>query len=130
MWFADKILLDRIKDLERTIEVLTGANGILERELEKSQSSERELKEKIFEFTGLTHTTSPIQKEINRDPIRLTKQVSWPNIRNTLEIKARENYWASKKKDQEASDGVTEKIDELEKAIHLQTNGDKDASQK
>ena len=123
MWPFDKLLYSRVQNLERTVEVLTGANGVLERELERSRNQEQLLLAKIFEFTGLNKTS---QGEvggalIRQEPIKIgNKGIPWPKIKEELEIKAKREYWENKQKQKE-------QIEKIEKEI-LSGNNDGEVS--
>lgn len=123
MWLFDRILVNRIRDLERTVEILTGANSVLSQELEKAQHNEAHLLEKIFNITGVNRFSNNGHQEQTKssDPIRLTNRPkSWPELRQNLETQSKIQYWENKKA-QEAIDkkekrvASPEEIDKLEK---------------
>lgn len=117
MWPFDSILFNRVKDLERTIEVLTGANSILTQELERNKLKEELLLEKIFNFTGLNQQgriNTGVRKE--QQPINIGKKAGlWPQLKENLELKAREEYWA-KKSTQESVNSLERKVMDKEDA--------------
>ncbi len=116
--FFDKILLNRIKDLERTIEVMTGREQVLVKELERSQKREEDLLQKIFNLTGVNSSSNGNRNEhASVASMKIGgKSSSWPTIRENLELKAREEYWSRKNKEQEIQkDSLIEDVEKLEK---------------
>jgi len=118
------ILLDRIKDLERTIESLQGANSILERELSRANGEKDKLLNKLFEVTGINkreREPAPQQPVVNFSRMARTGK-NWAEVRATLENNALEKYWEQKKQVQEEKDkkaGLTldPKIENFEKEL-------------
>lgn len=102
----------RIRDLERTIEIMTGANSVLSQQLEKAQLNEERLKEKIFEITGVSHSPkTPVQTSTaSLKPINIDRRVEWAKLKDDLETKTRMEYWEEKKR-------KAEELDKLEKEI-------------
>jgi len=118
MWPFDTVLTNRIHDLERTVEIITGANSVLTTELERSKFNEANLLEKIFNLTGVNNVRSNTTKPAEtRQPISFGKKsTSWPQLKENLELKAREEYWNNKKKEASSEKGSTE-LDSLEKDV-------------
>ena len=101
----------RIRDLERSLEIITGANSILVQQLEKSQMNEEKLREKIFEMTGISRgTAKPQTSAASLNPINMGKRIEWAKLKEDLETKARSEYWEEKKR-------KAEEIDKLEKEV-------------
>lgn len=124
MWPFDKILLSRIHDLERTIEMVNGANCVLEKELNDSKLREANLLDKIFNITGVNRiSNNGHQKDETKstDPIRLTNRSrSWPEVRQSLETQSRAKYWEDKKEREEIKSRKSsspEQIDQLEQDV-------------
>src|SRR3972149_6103450 len=98
MWPFDYIKTIRIHDLERTIEILTGANQILTQQLENAQFNEKYLQNKIFDITGVNSQSIPSSSQNRKEPISVGKNIrSWSKTKQDLELKAREEYWNKKK---------------------------------
>ena len=118
MWPFDTVLTNRIIDLERTVEIITGANSVLTTELERSKFNEANLLEKIFNLTGVNNVQRNDTKSTEaRQPIHFGKKsTSWPQLKENLELKAREEYWNNKKKEASSEKGSTE-LDSLEKDV-------------
>lgn len=111
---TNRMLQDRIKDLERTVEVITGANNVLTVELKEAKDREAKLLDKIFEVTGLNHRNQTV-RDVPRNPIPLTKRnESWPQMRENLETQAKKEYWEKKKASQSQDQGA---LDILEKEV-------------
>jgi len=130
VWPFDKILEARIRELERTIEIVTGANNILERELGRSQSQETFLLTRLLEIGGLAPKTPFADPGFSRQrPVAMGgKTANWRDLQQNLEMKAREEYWEQRKKEQEAKEKVNQgseffatdrrrEMDEIEKKI-------------
>lgn len=116
MWPFDKILIKRIRDLERSLEIMTGANEVLSRELDRAQTNEADLLDKIFTITGVNRVTPPRPTEGPQDKVRIGgRSTSWPHLRENLETKAREEYWEKKKTQVESTPEEKAKLDKLEK---------------
>ena len=97
MWPFDTILRNRIKDLERTVEILTGANGVLTQTLENAIFDKDQLLNKLFEITGLNSSYSPRSSSSGTERIQIGKKgIPWPQVKENLELKAREEYWRKK----------------------------------
>ena len=111
MWPFNSILLDRIKNLERTVEILTGANQVLTEQLNLSQVREANLLDKIFSITGVNRTAPTSSNKETQAPIRVSKRVEWPKLKENLELEARKEYWAKKKEQTEVG------IEGLEKEV-------------
>ena len=116
MWPFDNILRNRIRDLERTVEILTGANGVLTQTLERAIIDKDQLLNKLFEITGLNSSSLPRSESSGTARIQVgRKGVTWPQVKENLELKAREEYWA--KKEAERFKDKETPIEELEKEI-------------
>jgi len=118
MFPFDTILTNRIHDLERTVEIITGANSVLTNELERSKFNEANLLEKIFNLTGVNNIQRNDTKPAEiRQPIKFGKKsTSWPQLKDNLELKAREEYWSNKKKEA-SSDHSDSELSKLEKDV-------------
>lgn len=111
----NKVLSSRVHDLERQVEMMTGANQILTSELDYSKRDNEMLLSKIFDFTGLNNKEK-VRIEIPQQPINIgSGKKSWPAIKENLEIKARADYWEKKKAESENKPNDT--INELEKEV-------------
>lgn len=122
MWPFDKVLLGTIASLEKSNEVLIGVNSILERELKKSEDREKILQDKLFEVTGINKSQQIPISVGPQKPINLHKKTSnWFDVKNSLEIKAREEYWNQKKLKEDkpiyTDDG--DSVENLEKEIGI-----------
>lgn len=94
---------NRIKDLERLVESLTGEGNILRESLQRAQLKEDELLNKIFELTGVNKKSSVIQDKPPSDQfISMGKRgTPWNQVRAKLEKDSLEAYWQQKKLEQE-----------------------------
>lgn len=122
MFSTYKTLQNRIRELELLNETLLGKNYILERELDKAQNDALEFRMKLFEVIGLG-PMKPLAPEIQgpkiqRDPIQVgnRKTPSWPQVRETLEVQARREYWEKKNKKPEDKN-LEGELDKLEKEV-------------
>lgn len=107
MWPFDKLLVNKMNDLERTVEVLTGANQVLQRELDDTKIREANLLDKIFNITGVNRYSPNIPTNQSRDPISIgNRGKPWPQVRHALEVEAKEKYWREKKEKQEKQDNI------------------------
>jgi len=110
---TNKTLRNRIHDLERTIEILTGTNNILERELGESKGKEERLLEKVFQVAGISDKKSQDIK-VPPSPDNFIsmgrKGLPWAKAREVLETKALENYWEAKKAAEESKGKVEESM--------------------
>lgn len=113
MWPFDKLLTNRIKELEHTVAVLEHTNVIISQELVRTRENEADLLNKIFTITGVNRIVTPVPQKhtTSTEPIKMGgSRKSWPELKDALEVKSKEEYW-SKKKDN------TEQIDKLEKDL-------------
>ena len=102
MWPFDKILEARIKELERTVEIVSGANSVLERELGRAQSQETFLMTRLLEIGGLAPRTLQNNYSGPKAPIQMQGKVAgWSQMRQNLEDNSRREYWEKKKRDQD-----------------------------
>src|SRR5437016_4187677 len=88
-----EITQNRIHDLERTVEIITGQNQILTQQLEHFQASEASLLDKIFTYTGIIKENRTQSMNEIRTPININRKVEWPKVKQDLELKARQAYW-------------------------------------
>jgi hypothetical protein len=105
MWPFDKLLTNRISDLEKQVELITGQNQILTSQLEMAQAERVDLLNKIFAITGVIKFNRPISEDesVKREPIPISKRsVGWPQMKQNLEVQARAEYWEKKAKEKEA----------------------------
>lgn len=119
MWPFDLILENRVKDLEKSLELTIGYNTVLRNQLERSENREEQLLQKIFELTGINK--SPVSSPTHTgEAIQLNKiGKSWPKIKENLELKSRQEYWERKQKEKEVQNQNSEKIEQLEKEVEV-----------
>lgn len=118
MWPFDKILVARIKELERNVESLIGQNTVLNRELERAQLKEDDLLERLLTLTGANPTATTPRREVPANPISLGRnRQPWSQVRGILENEAKEKYWESKKKEQDTRKSPGILLDKLEEEV-------------
>lgn len=110
----NKLYISKVHDLERTVEVLTGANGVLITELEQTKIREAHLLSKIFDFTGLNKNTKEETQPVHRDPINIGNgKKPWPAVKEALELESRRKYWEAKGKKEPSQETISKTEEEL-----------------
>lgn len=119
-YFASKsALINRIRELERNAEILTGANQVLREQLDLARVNENKFFEKLLDVLGVNHPINRNLQPVPQSPINVGKQVkTWPKVREDLETKARLEYWEKKRESQD------KEIKNLEEEMNI--GGEKD----
>jgi len=111
-------LRQRIVDLEKLSESLLSSNRALMNQLSESKQERDALLQKIFDLTGVNQRRVDA---VNSPPTPITNRTgNWGQVKQILELKAREEYWLNKRKEDETrrTSSLDKDIENLEKEIH------------
>jgi hypothetical protein len=107
-FFKNKtILIQRIKDLEKSLETVLGANGVLQDQLSKSEAKEVLLLQKVFQIAGIGEQKAPAERSASTEPINFMaaakKGSNWASIKEKLESSSRTAYWEERQAEANAA---------------------------